>query len=227
MKLPEGVSLVNARICDKNMDFLLTTEMGKAIRFSVNDVRIFKGRDSTGVRGIKLAPKDNVVSMAVIHHVDVTSEERSAYFKMRRAITGDETGENTETTSTLSQERYAELSAMEEWILAITASGFGKRSSAHEYRVSGRGGQGIAAANLTRRDDKIVASFTVEEEDQIMLVTSAGQSIRCPVQGISRQGRSSSGVKVFDTSDQEEVVSVAWIAEQNQDEDEPDEKKEV
>ena len=227
MKLPEGVSLVNARICDKNMDFLLTTEMGKAIRFSVNDVRIFKGRDSTGVRGIKLAPKDNVVSMAVIHHVDVTSEERSAYFKMRRAITGDETGENTETTSTLSQERYAELSAMEEWILAITASGFGKRSSAHEYRVSGRGGQGIAAANLTRRDDKIVASFTVEEEDQIMLVTSAGQSIRCPVQGISRQGRSSSGVKVFDTSDQEEVVSVAWIAEQNQDEDEPDDKKEV
>ena len=227
MKLPEGVSLVNARICDKNMDFLLTTEMGKAIRFSVNDVRIFKGRDSTGVRGIKLAPKDNVVSMAVIHHVDVTSEERSAYFKMRRAITGDDTGENTETASTLSQERYAELSAMEEWILAITASGFGKRSSAHEYRVSGRGGQGIAAANLTRRDDKIVASFTVEEEDQIMLVTSAGQSIRCPVQGISRQGRSSSGVKVFDTSDQEEVVSVAWIAEQNQDEDEPDDKKEV
>lgn len=227
MKLPEGVSLVNVRICDKSMDFLLTTEMGKAIRFSVNDVRIFKGRDSTGVRGIKLASKDNVVSMAVIHHVDVTSEERSAYFKMRRAITGDETGENTETTSTLSQERYAELSAMEEWILAITASGFGKRSSAHEYRVSGRGGQGIAAANLTRRDDKIVASFTVEEEDQIMLVTSAGQSIRCPVQGISRQGRSSSGVKVFDTTDQEEVVSVAWIAEQNQDEDEPNEKNEV
>ena len=220
MKLPEHVSLVNARICDENMDFLLTTELGKAIRFSVNKVRIFKGRDSTGVRGIKLAANDNVVSMAVIHHVDVTSEERAAYFRMRRAITGDETGENTETSSTLSQERYAELSAIEEWILAITASGFGKRSSAHEYRVSGRGGQGITAANLTRREDKIVASFTVEEEDQIMLVTSTGQSIRCPVQGISRQGRSSSGVKVFNTAEEEKVVSVAWIAEQNQEDDE-------
>ena len=220
MKLPENVLLVNARICDENMDFLLTTEMGKAIRFSVNAVRIFKGRDSIGVRGIKLAASDNVVSMAVIHHVDVTSEERSAYFKMRRAITGDETGESTETASALSQERYAELSALEEWILAITASGFGKRSSAHEYRVSGRGGQGITAANLTRREDRIVASFTVEEEDQIMLVTSTGQSIRCPVQGISRQGRSSSGVRVFNTAEEEKVVSVAWIAEQNQEDDE-------
>ena len=219
MKLPEGVTLVNARICDENMDFLLTTELGKAIRFSVQDVRIFKGRDSTGVRGIKLIKNDKVVSMAVIHHVDVTSEERSAYFKMRRAITGDDTDEDTETTSILSQERYAELSALEEWVLVITASGFGKRSSAHEYRVSGRGGQGIAAANLTRREDKIVASFTVEEDDQIMLVTTTGQSIRCPVQGISRQGRSSSGVKVFDTAEEETVASVAWIAEQGHDEE--------
>ena len=226
MKLPENVLLVNARICDENMDFLLTTEMGKAIRFSVNAVRIFKGRDSVGVRGIKLATSDNVVSMAVIHHVDVTSEERSAYFKMRRAITGDETDESTETASSLSQERYAELSALEEWILAITASGFGKRSSAHEYRVSGRGGQGITAANLTRREDKIVASFTVEEEDQIMLVTSTGQSIRCPVQGISRQGRSSSGVRVFNTAEEEKVVSVAWIAEQNQEDDETEDDSE-
>ena len=219
MNLPEGVTLVNARICDENMDFLLTTELGKAIRFSVQDVRIFKGRDSTGVRGIKLIKNDKVVSMAVIHHVDVTSEERSAYFKMRRAITGDDTDEDTETTSILSQERYAELSALEEWVLVITASGFGKRSSAHEYRVSGRGGQGIAAANLTRREDKIVASFTVEEDDQIMLVTTTGQSIRCPVQGISRQGRSSSGVKVFDTAEEETVASVAWIAEQGHDEE--------
>ena len=226
MKLPENVLLVNARICDENMDFLLTTEMGKAIRFSVNAVRIFKGRDSVGVRGIKLATSDNVVSMAVIHHVDVTSEERSAYFKMRRAITGDETDESTETASSLSQERYAELSALEEWILAITASGFGKRSSAHEYRVSGRGGQGITAANLTRREDKIVASFTVEEEDQIMLVTSTGQSIRCPVQGISRQGRSSSGVRVFNTAEEEKVVSVAWIAEQNQEDEETEDDSE-
>jgi DNA gyrase subunit A len=119
----------------------------------------------------------------------------------------------------MSQERYAELGALEEWILTVTAGGFGKRSSAHEYRVSGRGGQGVAAANLSRRDDRIVAAFTVEDEDQIMLATSTGQSIRCPVMGISRQGRASSGVTIFNTKDGEEVVSVAYIAEQEDEED--------
>jgi DNA gyrase subunit A len=216
MKLPEGVSIVNVRICNEFDDFLLTTSQGKAIRFPVTDVRVFKGRDSIGVRGIKLADGDEVVSMAVIRHVDATSDERAAYFKMRRAITGDETGEieggGEETL--LTQDRYTELSALEQWILTITSGGYGKRSSAHEYRVAGRGGLGIAAANLGRRGDNIVASFTVEDDDQIMLATSTGQSIRCPVAGISRQGRTSSGVKVFTTSKGEEVVSVAWIAEQ-------------
>ena len=219
MKLPEGTSIVNVRICSENDDFLLTTAQGKVIRFPVADVRIFKGRDSTGVRGIRLAEGDRVVSMAVIRHVDATPDERAAYFRMRRAVTGDETGEieGGSGDSQLSQERYAELSALEEWILTITSGGYGKRSSAHEYRVAGRGGQGIAAANLGRRGDSIVASFTVEEDDQIMLATSTGQSIRCPVAGISRQGRTSSGVKVFDTSKGEEVVSVALIADQGED----------
>ena len=222
MKLPEGVSLVNARICNERDDVLLTTSLGKVIRFPVTDVRVFKGRDSTGVRGIKLAASDYVVSMAVILHVDASADERAAYFKMRRAITGDETGqtEDAQNDIALEQERYAELGALEQWILTITSGGFGKRSSAHEYRVAGRGGQGISAANLGRRGDTIVASFTVEDEDQIMLATSTGQSIRCPVAGISRQGRTSSGVKVFDTSAGENVVSVAWIAEQG----EPDEE---
>jgi len=221
MKLPEGVDLVNARICNERDDFLLTTAQGKVIRFPVTDVRVFKGRDSTGVRGIRLAEGDRVVSMAVIRHVEASADERAAYFKMRRAITGDETGEieGGGVDSQLSTERYAELSALEQWILTITARGYGKRSSAHEYRVSGRGGQGIAAANLGRRGDTIVASFTVEDDDQIMLATSTGQSIRCPVAGISRQGRASSGVKVFDTASGEEVVSVALVADQGEAED--------
>ncbi len=217
MKLPEGVRLIDARICHQDNDFLLTTKLGKAIRFAVTDVRVFKGRDSTGVRGIKLAQGDEVVSMSILRHVDATPDERNAYFKMRRAVTGEEGAEIENVETTISSERYAELSALEEWILTITAGGYGKRSSAHEYRVSGRGGQGIAAANLGRRGDTIIAAFPVEDDDQIMLATTTGQSIRCPVDGISRQGRGSSGVTVFNTGKDETVISVAWIAEQGDD----------
>ncbi|MEE9454021.1 MAG: DNA gyrase subunit A [Paracoccaceae bacterium] len=221
MKLPEGVRLIDARICHVDNDFLLTTKMGKAIRFSVNDVRVFKGRDSTGVRGIRLADGDEVVSMSILRHVDATPDERNAYFKMRRAITDEEGAEIETVETTISPERYAELSALEEWILTITSGGYGKRSSAHEYRVSGRGGQGISAANLGRRGDNIVACFPVEDDDQIMLATTTGQSIRCPVAGISRQSRGSSGVTVFNTAKGETVISVAWIADQG-DEDQDD-----
>lgn len=219
MKLPENSAIVNVKIATESDDFLLTTELGKAIRFPVTDVRVFKGRDSTGVRGIRLADGDSVVSMAVIRHVDASPDERAAYFKMRRAVTGEEAGEVEESgTATISPERYAELGALEQWILTVTSGGYGKRSSAHEYRVAGRGGQGIAAANLGRRNDRIIASFTVDEDDQIMLATSTGQSIRCPVSGISRQGRTSSGVTVFNTAKDEKVVSVAYIAEQGDEE---------
>ncbi len=217
MKLTEGMRLIDARICHEENDFLLTTKQGKAIRFPVTDVRIFKGRDSTGVRGIRLAEGDEVVSMSILRHVDATPDERNAYFKMRRAVTGEESSEIETVDTSIPTERYAELSALEEWILTITSGGYGKRSSAHEYRVSGRGGQGIAAANLGRRGDTIVASFPVDEEDQIMLATSTGQSIRCPVSGISRQGRGSSGVTVFKVAAKESVVSVAWIADQGDD----------
>jgi DNA gyrase subunit A len=214
MKLPEGVSIVNVRIATEDDDFLLTTAMGKAIRFPTTDVRVFKGRDSTGVRGIKLADGDSVVSLAVIRHVDAGSDERTAFFKMRRALADGETPEGT-----ITQERFDELAALEDWILTVTTGGFGKRSSAHEYRVSGRGGQGVAAANLDRRDDTIIAAFTVADEDQIMLATSTGQSIRCPVSGISQQGRSSSGVTIFNTKEGESVVSVAYIADSDEDTD--------
>ena len=232
MKLVDGASIVNVRIATPEDDFLLVTRGGKAVRFSMEQVRLFKGRNSVGVRGIRLAKGDELVSMAVIRHVEVSVEERLSYFKMRRAIegaiegadadegAGAESGEETGAgLVALSQERYDELAAAEEWILTITAGGFGKRSSALEYRISGRGGKGIIAANLTRREDKILAAFTVKDMDQIMLATSQGQSIRCPVAGISRQSRSSSGVTVFNIGDKEEVVSVAYIAESDEEVD--------
>jgi DNA gyrase subunit A len=226
MKLPEGVTIVDVRIATEDDDFFLTTSLGKAIRFPTTAVRVFKGRDSLGVRGIRLAKGDHVVSMAVIRHVDATPDERGAYFKMRRAMTGEEGDEIENTDAKITNERYEELAAVEQWILTITKGGFGKRSSALEYRVSGRGGQGVAAANLGRRDDRIIACFTVEDEDQIMLATSTGQSIRCPVAGISRQGRTSSGVTVFSVGKGEKVVSVAYIAESSDDTDEAEQTEE-
>jgi len=226
MKLPEGVELVNARICTEDDDIMLVTDAGRAIRFRTTDVRVFKGRDSTGVRGIRLSGDTRVVSMAVIRHFEATSEERIAYLKMRRAMAGlsdEEAGEEEEATDlALPQERYAEMSAAEDLILTITSGGSGKLSSAHDYPVRGRGGQGVAAMDKAMRGGEIVAAFPVEMEDQIMLATSTGQSIRCPVEGISFRSRSAGGVKVFDTARGEVVVSVAWIADQGEAEVEPD-----
>ena len=226
MKLPEGVALVGARICDEGHDVLLSTARGRAIRFPVTDVRVFAGRDSTGVRGIRLAEGDEVVSMAVIRHFEATPEERLAYLKMRRAVSGepaeDDEGTDEEAAAdiALSQERYAEMSAAEDMILTITSKGLGKRTSSHEYRIVGRGGQGIIAANLTprandpdKRPATVVAAWPVTAADQIRLVTDAGQSIRCPVAGISAIARAARGVRVFNTAVGERVVSVALIAE--------------
>ena len=224
MKLPEGVSLVNARICDENDDVMLVTALGRAIRFPTTEVRIFKGRDSTGVRGIRLAAQDKVVSMSVIRHFEADPAERAAYLKMRRAVEGAlddgaESDEDEEATAdmALPQERYAEMSAAEDLILTITAKGAGKISSSHDYPVRGRGGQGVMAMDKAMRGGALVASFPVDGDDQIMLATSTGQSIRCPVDGISFRSRSAGGVKVFDTAKGEEVVSVARIADQGED----------
>ena len=224
MKLPEGVSLVNARICSEDDDIMLVTDSGRAIRFPVTDVRVFKGRDSTGVRGIRLRGDDTVVSMAVIRHFDATAEERAGYLKMRRAMAGvteeAEVDDDEEAVvGAISAERYAEMSAVENLILTITAKGSGKLSSSHDYPVRGRGGMGVTAMDKAMRGGDIVSSFPVELGDQIMLVTSTGQSIRVPVEGISFRSRSAGGVKVFDTAKGEEVVSVAWIAEQGEDEE--------
>jgi DNA gyrase subunit A len=220
MGLPDEVSLVNARIADENDDVMLVTAMGRAIRFPSTDVRVFKGRDSTGVRGIRLAAGDRVVSMAVIRHFDADPAERAAYLKQRRLVAGateeaeaDEDEEAVE-AGQLSQERYAEMSAAEDLILTITAGGAGKLSSSHDYPVRGRGGQGVMAMDKAMRGGRLVASFPVDLSDQIMLATSTGQSIRVPVDQISFRSRSAGGVRVFNTGRGEEVVSVARIAEQ-------------
>ncbi|KAB2881019.1 MAG: DNA gyrase subunit A [Albidovulum sp.] len=222
MKLPEGVSLVNARICDESDDVMLVTALGRAIRFPTTEVRVFKGRDSTGVRGIRLAEDDSVVSMSVIRHFEASPEERAAYLKQRRLMAGvieDEAPDEDEEAvaeGQLSPERYAEMSAAEDLILTVTAKGAGKISSSHDYPVRGRGGQGVMAMDKAMRGGTLVASFPVEMDDQIMLATSTGQSIRCPVEGISFRSRSAGGVKVFDTGAGEEVVSVARIADQEE-----------
>ncbi|MDV4144190.1 DNA gyrase subunit A [Shimia sp. FJ5] len=223
MKLPEGIELVNARICSEDDDVMLVTQSGRAIRFPTTEVRVFKGRDSTGVRGIRLAEEDRVVSMSVIRHFEASADERAAYLKMRRAVAGVTEDEGDEddiaVEGAISPERYAEMSAAENLILTITSGGAGKLSSSHDYPVRGRGGQGVAAMDKAMRGGVLVASFPVELVDQIMLATSTGQSIRVPVEGISFRSRSAGGVRVFNTSKGEEVVSVAWIAEQGDDED--------
>jgi len=229
MKLPEdgSIQLVNARICSEDDDVMLFTNSGRAIRFRTTDLRVFNSRESTGVRGIKLSGDDRVVSMSIIRNFEATPEERAAYLKMRRAVAGitddaAETDEEQVADMALSQERYAEMSAAENLLLTITAKGAGKLSSSHDYPVRGRGGMGVAAMDKAMRGGEIVASFPVELDDQIMLATSTGQSIRVPIDGISFRSRSAGGVRVFNTGKGEEVVSVAWIADQG-DEDEDQE----
>ncbi len=221
MKLPEGVSLIGARMATIDDDVMLLTAMGRAIRFPATAVRVFKGRDSTGVRGIRLADGDSVVSMAVIRHFEADPSERAAYLKMRRAIAGAlddgaEADEDEEATAeaSITPARYAEMSAAEDLILTITARGAGKISSSHDYPVRGRGGQGVMAMDRAMRGGNLVAAFPVETDDQIMLATSTGQSIRVPVDGISFRSRTAGGVRVFNTTNGEVVVSVARIAEQ-------------
>ena len=213
-------TLINARIASNDDDVMLVTDSGRAIRFPATDVRVFNSRASVGVRGIKLNNGDKVVSMSIIRHFVATPEERVAYLKQRRLMAGiTEEPENDEedvAPGNLSPQRYAEMSAAENLILTITSGGSGKLSSSHDYPLRGRGGMGVAAMDKAMRGGQLVASFPVEMEDQIMLATSKGQSIRVPVEGISFRSRNAGGVKVFDTGPGEEVVSVAWIADQGE-----------
>ncbi len=224
MKLEGEDQIVHVRLCTENDDVLLTTRKGRAIRFATTDVRVFRGRNSVGVRGVRLAKDDHVISMAVLHHVDVTTEEARAYLKhavaMRRAISGAEDGDEMddislddgEADAALSSERIAELGAAEQFVLTVASDGFGKRSSGYEYRVMNRGGQGVAAHDLSR-GVPLAASFTVEDADQIMAVTDGGQLIRFPLDTVRIAGRATKGVTLLKPRAGESVVSVVRVAD--------------
>jgi DNA gyrase subunit A len=224
MKLEDGESIVDVQIATENDDVLLTAAGGQCIRFPVTDVRVFSGRTSMGVRGIALGEGDKLISLTILRHLEASSEERVAYLKMRRAVAGETAAEETAETDAeetsasvqLSQNRYVEMSAAEQFVLTISENGYGKRSSSFEYRTTGRGGKGIVAMSVNNRNGKLVASFPVEDSDQIMLVTDKGQLIRCPVEDIRIAGRSTQGVIVFDTAEDEHVVSVEHITDETE-----------
>ncbi len=225
MKLEDDEAIVDVQICTEHDDVLLTAAGGQCIRFPVTDVRVFTGRTSMGVRGIALPDSDKLISLSILRHVETTSDERSAYLKMRRAVAGEATSEEPADAEgeeaaaeasgaiQLSQERYVEMSAQEQVVLTVSVNGYGKRTSSFEYRTTGRGGKGIVAMSVNNRNGHLVASFPVEDSDQIMLVTDKGQLIRCPVEGIRIAGRSTQGVIVFDTAEDEHVVSVEHIGD--------------
>ena len=221
MKLDEGDSIIGVGLCTTANDVLLTTALGRAIRFEVGEVRVFAGRDSTGVRGIRLQDGDQVLSMAILNGVQASPAERTAYLKYERArlrAQSDDDGEDAvaavededdaDGEADLAPERIIALGAAEEYILTLSSEGIGKRTSAYDFRRTGRGGQGLLAQDLTRKGGRLVASFPVEQTDEILLVTDAGQLIRCPVANIRIAGRNTQGVIVFRTADDEHVVSV-------------------
>jgi len=235
MKLKDSNEIVDVQICTEKDDVLLTAGGGQCIRFAVPDVRVFSGRTSDGVRGIDLGDGDTVISMSILHHSDASSEERLAYLKRASAVrrSGDEEAVEAEEDSDaeetagaieLGEKRYVEMSAAEQFVLTISEKGYGKRSSSYEYRITGRGGKGIVAMSvlegkkgakkIRQKTGRLVASFPVEESDQIMLVTDAGKLIRTPVAGIRIAGRSTQGVIVLDTADDERVVSVERVSEE-------------
>jgi DNA gyrase subunit A len=229
MKLEdESDRIVEVAICSEHDDVLLTTAMGQCIRFEASDVRLFKGRDSTGVRGIALADGDEVISMSILRHTEASPDERTAYLRQRRAMAGEEAdaaglpdGTDEEAAGTggqLSPERYAELSAREQFILAVTSDGLGKRSSSFEYRVTGRGGKGIVAHRLAS-GARLVAGFAVEDSDDLMMVTDGGQLIRTRVDQVRVAGRATQGVYLIRVADGETVVSVERIADDGGGED--------
>jgi DNA gyrase subunit A len=229
MEFDDGTqTIIDVALASEQEDVLLTTAQGQCIRFPVEDIRVFGGGGSTGtstgVRGILLTARDKVISMAILNHFDAISDERIAYLKMRRAIAGEADGGTAETAvpddgeeasanATISQERYAAMSAIEQVVLTLSVNGYGKRTSSFEYRITNRGGKGITAMAVNDRNGELIASFPVDDVDQIMLVTDAGQLIRCPVHQIRVAGRSTQGVIVFDTHETEKVVSVERISE--------------
>jgi DNA gyrase subunit A len=235
MRLAEGEHLVGVTTCTEADDVLLATRRGKCIRFAVADVRVFRGRTATGVRGIRLAAGDEVISMSILRHVEAETEQRDAYLRLasaRRRMAGDEATVAScapeDVADRITPERAAELESQEEFILSIAEDGMGKRSSAYEYRITGRGGKGIDNMDLSRGDDRnptVVAAFPVHQSHQIILVTDGGQLIRCPVDDVRIAGRRTRGVTLFNVAEDERVVSVTRL-EEDEDDDDDDEEEE-
>jgi DNA gyrase subunit A len=225
MKLAEGDRIINVRLCNERDDVLLAARGGKCIRFPVIDVRVFKGRDSTGVRGMQLAKSDEVIAMAVLRHHEIDTAERDAYLRWANAKRRAESGENGDGEPPAPPPPgVAALEAAEQFVLTITENGYGKRTSAYEYRTTNRGGQGIINIETSERNGEVVASFAIEENDQILLVTDGGQLIRCPIDDIRIASRNTQGVTLFDTAEDEHVVSVARLHEPEGDGDENDDE---
>jgi DNA gyrase subunit A len=244
MGLDDGDQLVGVDVCDERHDILLAADGGKAVRFPVESVRVFQSRSSEGVRGMDLAEGDAVISMSVLDHVELSIEERDEYARWanarRRAAgetaagetaaledgEGEAAGEAADAVSEesfelhhLTPERLAELQAREQLILTITVKGYGKRTSAFEYRVTNRGTQGIINIDTSERNGRVAATFPVAEDDQLMLVTDRGQTIRIPVHDIRITSRGSQGVRLFHTDGEERVVSAARLSDSGEDDD--------
>ena len=206
MKLEGDERIVGVRICGDQDDVLLAARSGKCIRFPVIDVRVFKSRGSLGVRGIRLIKNDQVISMTVLAHSNLAVDARDAYLRWsnaRRRSNGDD--------DIAKPPQADELAEIEEFLLTVTENGYGKRTSAYEYRTSGRGGQGIINIETSKRNGNVVATGPVKPGDELVLVTDKGKLIRCPIDDIRIAGRNTQGVTLFQTEDDEHVVSVARL----------------
>ncbi len=220
MKLSNSNKIVSVKICTENDDVLLSTKEGKCIRTPVSKLRTTKSRSSIGVRGIKLAENDSIISLSILSHLDVTSAEAKAYLKMNKA-TKEDNDDNEEDSKEeiedikLSEDRFQEMKACEQFVLTVTENGFGKRTSSYQFRVTNRGGSGIMCITTSSRNGNVLASFPVGHDDDIMLITKSGQLIRCPVIDIRVAGRNTQGVSIFKTSDSEKVVSASRVEIEN------------
>ena len=228
MKLDEGDKLVNVALCDDACDVMLAAKSGKCNRFPVADCRVFVGRNSCGVRGIKLMDGDEVISMSILKHTDATTEQRDEYLRLSSALKRIEVPENGDFDEEAAfnglepQMSFEEFKAMrenEQFILTVTSTGYGKRTSAYEYRITARGGQGVANMEMSERNKAVVSSFPIEDDNQIMMVTDGGKLIRMPVEDIRIAGRKTQGVILFRTAEDESVVSVTWLDADDDDED--------
>ncbi|MEP1774826.1 MAG: DNA gyrase subunit A [Nitratireductor sp.] len=224
MKLDAEDAILNVATCTENDDVLLTADSGQCIRFPVTDVRVFAGRNSVGVRGIAMGEDDRAISMTILESVDASAPQRAAYLRRaaaeRRLATGEDediglTNEEVSEVEELNDEFYEFMKQHEQFVLTVTEFGYGKRSSSYDFRVTGRGGKGIRATDVSKAEEigRLVATFPVADDDQIMLVTNGGQVIRVPVGGIRIASRATKGVKVFSTAEGERVVSVERISE--------------